>query len=411
MLDIVLFADNMSSCSIMGTVKKKKGERGMPEVNLNDQQQKLAIRAKEAKTVRKIIFITTLVIVLIVAGVAAGGYFYISNALSPVDPDTEKQVKVDIKSGSSVTDIANKLESKGIIHDATVFRYYIKYKNENGFQAGSYQFSPSMKIDKIIEKLKEGKVYKEAAFKLTIREGVWMTDIAAAIADKTKLSKKEILNKMQDHKYIKETFLAEYPFLKKEAIFNKNIKYPLEGYLFPATYSIMEEQPSLEIVLKNMLDKTQAVLKNFQTEIENSKFSVHETMTLASLIEEEGTKQADRRKISSVFYNRLEKDWLLQTDPTVKYALQDKGRLSEKDLKTDSPFNTYENKTLPPGPISNPGKKSIQAAVNPKETEFMFFYARVSGEVLFSKTNEKHNQVVNKYRDEWDEYFKKQSKK
>ncbi|HET7522300.1 MAG TPA: endolytic transglycosylase MltG, partial [Bacillales bacterium] len=200
---------------------------------VNDQE--MATRAKEAKLVRKIVFFVVVGIVVVLTAVIGGGAYYVQNALEPVNPDSDKTVKVYIERGSSVTEIAQQLESRNIINSSLVFRYYVKYKNAGGFQAGTHTFSPSMPIDEVIDQLrKTGKAKNVTKLKLTFAEGLSLQDIAGIIAEKTDLQKHDILKKMKDRKYIKNTYMDEYWFLN-EVILDEDIRYPLEGYLFPAT--------------------------------------------------------------------------------------------------------------------------------------------------------------------------------
>jgi UPF0755 protein len=366
-------------------------------------------RSKEAKLVRRIVFFIILAIAVIFAVIVGGGYYYVHSALEPADPGSTKKVDVDIPLGSSVSEIAQSLHQKGIIKNALVFRYYVKYKNENGFQAGHYEFSPSMSIDEIIDKMQKGQV--AVALKLQFPEGLSITRIADIIAKHTNLDKQDILKKMRDRTYIKNTFMKDDPFLQK-AILDLDIRYPLEGYLFPATYTFNEKNPKLETIIRKMLHKNAAVLKEFEPQIKRSKMSTHQILTLASMIEAEGAEKDTQAKISSVFYNRLDKKMRLQSDPTVDYAVnKHSANQTKKALNTDSPYNTYRYKGLPPGPIANPGKGAIQAALNPAETDYLYFYARFKGNVIFSRTYEQHKQVVQKYGNEWEEYIKKQKNK
>ncbi|HEX7063785.1 MAG TPA: endolytic transglycosylase MltG [Bacillales bacterium] len=384
----------------------------MPEVNREQYFEKIEERAKEAKLVRRIVFYVILGLAVIIAAAAGGGYYYVQNALEPVNPGSDKKVEVKIPRGSSVSDIAKTLEKENIITSPLVFRYYVKYKNVGGFQAGIHMFSPSMEIDEIINQLQQtGRSATNVAFKMTIPEGLRMTDVAGIIADKTDLEKKAILEKMQDRKYIKRTFMKDYSFLTK-AILAEGVRYPLEGYLFPATYSFTEEKPSLEDIMSKMLDKTGKVLQDFQADIAKSKLSVHEVMTLASVIEEEAKTEEGRRIVSSVFHNRLKKGMKLQSNPTVDYAVKKhRVKMSTEDTEVDSPYNTYVHKGLPIGPISNPGKESISAAVNPKQTDYMYFYARPNGEIMAAKEYEKFLEIKHKYEDEWEAYMKKKKEK
>lgn len=375
----------------------------------DDYYKKLAERAHEARIVRRIVIIVLCALIIFIGGSAGFGYYYIKHALQPVNPKSTKQVEVKIPMGSSASQIGTILQKDGIIRSGKIFHYYVKYKNQNGFQAGIYQFSPSNSIGDIIAKLKNGKVYKKVQLTLTIPEGFWTIDIAKRIASETNLKEKDILKKLSDKKYIKQTYMSKYPFLK-DVILNKNIKYPLEGYLFPATYSFTKKNPTLEEMMTSMLDKTQSVLNKYQAQINNSQLkSVHQILTMASIIEEESPKEADRQKIASVFFNRLNNNMPLQTDPTVAYSEQKHiTSYTEAELKVKSPYNTYLHTGLPPGPIANPGEASIQAALSPAKTNYLYFYARPNGITHFSKTLSEHNAYVKKYSHEWTELNKKQ---
>ncbi|MFC4618100.1 endolytic transglycosylase MltG [Camelliibacillus cellulosilyticus] len=368
----------------------------------DDQLQKKRERAEEARLVRRIVFIIVAAFVVIVACGAGFTYYYINRALKPVDASSHKQIVVQIPSGTGTGGIGKILEEKGVIKNATVFRYYCKYKNENGFIAGTYRLSPSMSIDQIINRIESGRTYDIAALKLTIPEGFWIKDIAARIAKKTNLKEQDILATMSDRDYIKTHYMKDYPFLK-DVILDKRIKYPLEGYLFPATYHFTKKNPDLDTIIKAMLNKTSAVLAKYKDSLSKSKLrSVHQVLTMASLVEDEATKEVDRRKIAGVFFKRLKQGMLLQTDPTVSYAEQRHIiHYKQSELAVDSPYNTYKYKGLPVGPINNPSEASIKAVLNPLKTDDLYFYARPNGQVLFSKTLNEHEANVKKYQSEW----------
>ncbi|WP_442854437.1 endolytic transglycosylase MltG [Bacillus sp. FJAT-29937] len=354
-------------------------------------RQKMIERQSEARLVRKIVFIISIILIIVVGAVAGGGYFYIKSALEPVNPDNNKEMKIEIPIGSSTTSIGKILESNGIIKDARVFKYYVKLKNETGFMAGEYSLKPSMTIPEIIGSIKTGKVVEEVVFKVTIPEGKQLKQIAGIIAEKTNRNADEVIQKLNDQDFIK-AMMAKYPDVLTDDILNANIMYPLEGYLFPATYPFYKEDPTIEEIIGVMLDKTASVLREYGSEMEAQNLSVHQLLTMASLIEEEATEKVDRDQIASVFYNRMETGMPLQTDPTVLYAQgEHKDRVLYKDLEVDSPFNTYKYPGLTPGPIANAGVSSIEAALAPAESDFLYFLATSTGEVLFSKTLDEHN--------------------
>lgn len=360
-------------------------------------RDKMLEHHQEAKVVRKIVSIISILVLLLIVIIGGGGYLYIQSALKPVDPDSKKQKTVEIPIGSSVTGIGEKLEAKGIIKNAKVFKYYVKLKNEGGFMAGKYQLSPSMDVAEIVSRLKTGKVLAEASFKITVPEGKQLTEIAAIMAKATNQKEDDILTKLNDKEFIK-MLMEKYPDILTNEILDTKIKYPLEGYLFPATYPFYKPNPSVEEMVTAMLDKTRSIVSSYSDQSEEKKLSVHKLLTMASLIEEEATEKADRKKISSVFYNRIEKGMKLQTDPTVLYAQgKHKERVVYKDLEVNSPYNTYKHTGLPPGPIASSGKMSIEAALEPEKTDFYYFLAAEDGSIYYSKTLEEHNQLKAKY--------------
>ncbi|WP_404443925.1 endolytic transglycosylase MltG [Sutcliffiella horikoshii] len=366
----------------------------MSEKNNKDYiQEKLKEKHFEAKIVRRIVFTVFVILMLALTGIIGGGYFYIKNALQPVNEEDTKTEKVDIPIGSSPTSIGRILEENGIINNGKVFRYYVKFKNESGFMAGEYELSPSMNLDEIIGHLKEGKVQQEVVFQITIPEGRQLEQIAVILENRMGLSEEEFLEKASDKEFL-EKMREKYPQVITDDMFKEDVKYALEGYLFPATYPFYVENPTAEEVIDTMLQKTNEVLQDDQVRIGmgNRDMSTHELLTMASLIEAEATMQTDRESISSVFYNRLDVGMPLQTDPTVLYALgEHKERTLYEHLEVDSPYNTYKHQGLPPGPIANAGLSSIQAALNPAETEYYYFLATPDGKVLFNETLEEHN--------------------
>ncbi|MFJ7854321.1 endolytic transglycosylase MltG [Peribacillus frigoritolerans] len=354
-------------------------------------RMKLLEQQGEAKLVRKIIMITIASLILLIGIVGLVGFLYINSAMKPVDPDDDTIKKVKIPIGSSVNGISTLLEEQGIIKDARVFKYYIKFRNESGFQAGEYKLSPSMPIEDIVTSIKTGKLMKEAALKITIPEGKQLIQIADIIAGKTGEDPKKVFKKLNDKKFV-NSMQEQFPQLLTSEIENEKVLYPLEGYLFPATYDFYEEKPTLESIVIEMLKKTEETLQAYEGQMDKNDYSVHEMLTFASLVEEEATAQVDRGKIASVFYNRIKEDMPLQTDPTVLYAKgSHKSRVYYKDLEVKSPYNTYKNKGLPPGPIANAGTTSIDAVLKPEKTDYLYFLATPEGEVLYSKTLDDHN--------------------
>ncbi|WP_042345733.1 endolytic transglycosylase MltG [Bacillus massiliigorillae] len=355
--------------------------------------EKLVERQDEAKTVRKIVMITAISIFVLILVVGIGLFFYINSALKPVDPDNKTVKQVEIPIGSGTSTISQILEDHEIIKNARVFKYYIKFKNESDFQAGNYELSQSMTFDEIIKTIQSGKLVHEAKIKILIPEGKQLEEIAKIIADKTNQDEKFVFNELNNKEFIKK-MQAKFPELLTADIWGKDIKYPLEGYLYPATYEYTEEKPSVETIVTDMIKKTESVLVKYHDQMQVKKMSTHKLLTMASLIEEEATSQTDRSKISSVFYNRMKVGMPLQTDPTVLYAKgEHKDRVLLKDLKIEDPYNTYVNKGLTPGPIANAGETSIQAALEPANTDYLYFLANKNGDVFYAKTFEEHKKL------------------
>lgn len=361
--------------------------------NKDEFKEKLIEKHKEAKLVRRIVLISTIVIFLILGSIATFGYLYIKSALEPVDPKNKKPIEVTIPIGSSSRAIAAILEENKVIKDDKVFRYYVKFKNESGFMAGDYKLNQAMTFDEIIASLKSGKILQEAVFSITVPEGKQLVEITKIFSEKSGYSQEEIMTQLNDKKFL-EGLMAKYPTVLTEEIFQEGIRYPLEGYLYPATYAYYKEKPSIEELITPMLDKTEELLLVYQEDMLEKEMSAHQLLTFSSLIEEEATQKTDRETIASVFYNRLEKNMKLQTDPTVLYALgEHKDRVLYEDLEVESPYNTYVITGIPVGPIANAGEMSIKATLHPKETDYIYFLAAKDGTVYYSKTLEEHNRL------------------
>ncbi|MBM7554673.1 endolytic transglycosylase MltG [Thalassobacillus pellis] len=365
--------------------------------NFEDQYRKrLKKRGEEASIVRKVVAIVLTALLVIIVGGGIAGYLYVKSALQPVDPSSEEEVSVEVPLGSSTSHIANILEEKGIIKDATIFRFYTKFKNETGFQAGEYEFTPSMTIEEVINTLKSGKVMRESLFSVTIPEGKTLEQIATIFAseENTNFTKKEFLKKANDPKYVK-SLMDKYPRLLTDAILGEKIRYPLEGYLYASTYQYYKENPSIDKIINQMLEKTVEVVLPYKDQLENVPLdSIHDAITMASLLENEARSAEQRKKIAGVFYNRMAKEMPLQTDPTVLYALgEHKDRVLYEDLEVESPYNTYHVTGLPVGPISNFNENSLKAALNPTESDYLYFVADSEGNIYYSKTHEKHLQL------------------
>lgn len=357
-------------------------------------------RCRDASVVRKIVFVFIVLMTVIMIYVGKSLYDFVKDGLSPVDPDNHDLIGVEIPLGSSSTTIANILEEEGIVNNGLMYRLYIKVNNYADFQAGEYDLSPSMTLEEISETLQTGSVARESLFTITIPEGRTIEEIAELFEKNINIDPDEFLELMKDEEYIRE-LIGLYPNLLSEEILQEDIRYPLEGYLFAATYPIYDENPEIDTLVKAMLDKTNDVLEDYYSRIDElDDFSIHDVMTFASLVEREARDEEERKLISGVFYNRLEEGMRLETDPTVLYALgEHKSRVLFSDLEIESPYNTYYIYGLPIGPISNFGVSSLNAVFEPAETNYLFFVAEPNGEIHYAETFEEHRELANRYLD------------
>lgn len=367
---------------------------------ISDTDTKRDIRKKETSIIKKIMkyfMIALLVIVLV------GGFFtwnYIKGETQPVDTAQTELVAFEIEQGASVKEVSKALEKEGIIRNSKLFNFYLKFKNVSGFKSGLYHVSKSMTLDEIIAELSgQGKDKDQNATKVLIREGEQLTEIAKEVEKSTKYSAADFMAKVQDEDFLRY-LVQKFPKLLTQSYNGYQVKYVLEGYLFPATYD-MNDSKTLQMLITEMVAKTDEVMSKYYDKILASDYTLQEIMAMASLIEKEGTKLEDRKKISSVFHNRIKENMKLQTDVSVQYALgEHKEALSLEDLEVDSPYNLYQNYGVGPGPYNSPSEDSIVAALEPEKTDYLYFLADIhTKEIYYAKTYEEHLELKAKYID------------
>ena len=367
---------------------------------ISDTDTKRDIRKKETSIIKKIMkyfMIALLVIVLV------GGFFtwnYIKGETQPVDTAQTELVSFEIEQGASVKEVSKALEKEGIIRNSKLFNFYLKFKNVSGFKSGLYHVSKSMTFDEIIAELSgQGKDKDQNATKVLIREGEQLTEIAKEVEKSTKYSAEDFMAKVQDEDFLRY-LVQKFPKLLTQSYNGYQVKYVLEGYLFPATYD-MNDSKTLQMLITEMVAKTDEVMSKYYDKILASDYTLQEIMAMASLIEKEGSKLEDRKKISSVFHNRIKENMKLQTDVSVQYALgEHKEALSLEDLEVDSPYNLYQNYGVGPGPYNSPSEDSIVAALEPEKTDYLYFLADIhTKEIYYAKTYEEHLELKAKYID------------
>ncbi len=269
------------------------------------------------RIVRRITVIILAVFLLVIATGAAVSYAFVKRSLEPVDPSSTESVEVEVPLGAGSGYIGELLEENGLVRNSTIFRFYTRFKNESSFQAGTYTLSPSQSLDELIATLKTGKVIVVPDIKLVIPEGFTIDQVISRLAKEADIPKEEISAQLSDEEYIR-SLVNEHEMLTDEVLAD-GIYHPLEGYLFPATYEF-DKGVTLTQIIDEMLKPTEQLYAEYQSEVEASGRTFHETLALASVVEKEAVSTEDRQEIAGVFENRLADGMKLQSDPTVWYG-------------------------------------------------------------------------------------------
>lgn len=341
---------------------------------------------------KKIIILISAIAIVIMFIV---GLFIFS--LAPVSKKSEKVI-FTVEAGSSKVDIIDNLKDAGLIKSKLSAYIYVYLGGNLNLQAGIYQLDRNESLSTIIKKIKNGQIYRET-FTVTFVEGKRLTKYASQIAKALNMSEKEVIDIVNDKEYLKE-LIGKYWFLTDD-ILNKDLYYPLEGYLFPAKYEFFADA-SVEDVIHKMLDTMAIRLEPYKEKIENSKYSVHEILAMASIIELEAVSKSDREKVSQVIYYRLNNNWSLGMDVTAYYGVQKEmgETIYRSELNDNNPYNTRLNSKLglPVGAICNPSLNSIDAVFNPSDTNYRYFFADVkTGIVYFTASDKEFLEFKNEY--------------
>jgi len=327
------------------------------------------------------IFITVILILLVAA--AAGVAFLMdlyAYARTPTDPGSHEQI-VSVPPGKGFHEVARRLQSAGLITDSTKFGRFAQIKGfDKKIRAGEYALSPAMTPETILNTLVSGKV---RLHRITIPEGYNLAQIATILKEAGLADETAFLAAAEDQARVQQAGIEGPSF---------------EGYLFPDTYYFPKDE-AIDKIIDTMVDRFRSVfVPDWRKRAKELGFSVHQIVTLASIIEKETGAPSERELISSVFHNRLKKRMRLESDPTVIYGLTEfNGNLTRDHLRTHTVYNTYRIKGLPPGPIANPGEAALNAALYPAETEYLYFVSKKDSTHQFSTNFTDHNQAVRKY--------------
>ena len=368
--------------------------------------------AKKKKKSRLKGFLVTVLVLLILLG--AGGFFglrYAESALQPVDPSSKQYMTVQIPDGSNAQEIGSTLEKSGVIKNGLVFTLYVKYKNYNELKSGYYNLQKSMSVEDVIKELQKGgtpEPQEVTLASLTIPEGYTLEQIAQTVGQlqgnfKEPLTAEAFLAKVQDENFIAQE-VTKYPnLLESLPTKDSGVRYRLEGYLFPATYTI-KENTTVESLIDEMLAAMDKNLSSHYATIKEKNLTVNELLTIASLVEKEGAKTEDRKLIAGVFYNRLNLGMPLQSNIAILYA---EGKLGKNisladdaaiDTSIDSPYNDYTKVGLMPGPVDSPSLDAIESSINQTKSDYLYFVANVQdGKVYYATTLEEHDRNVQEH--------------
>ena len=364
---------------------------------------------KKKKKFRFVRFLVTLLILLALLGVGGFyGYRYAESALQPIDPSSKQYVKVQIPEGANSQEIGSILEKSGLIKHGLLFTAYVKYKNYSDLKSGYYNLQKSMSTEDLIKALQKGGTPEpqEVVYaNLTIPEGFTLEQIAQTVAQlqgefKEPLTAEAFMAKVQDENFIAQEVAKYSKLLESLPAKDSGVRYRLEGYLFPATYTI-KESTTIESLIDEMLATMDKNLSPHYATIKEKNLTVNELLTIASLVEKEGAKTEDRKLIAGVFYNRLNLGMPLQSNIAILYA---EGKLGQKisladdvaiDTAIDSPYNVYTNIGLMPGPVDSPSLDAIESSINQTKSENLYFVANVQdGKVYYATTREEHDRNV-----------------
>lgn len=321
---------------------------------------------------------------------------------SPVDKSDSTEIEVVVPSGTGVSGIADILKENNLIRSEILFKITVKTKRNLYLQAATYKFSRSMSMEEIINELVSGSSYNPDVISITFKEGERITDYVEEIARITSHSKDEVLSVMNNREYL-EQLKSKYWFLT-DSIFTTGIYYPLEGYLAPDTYQFKNKDVSITTIIETMLDEMERELEPYRTKIMNN---VHYYMTMASMIELEGTNTENRKMIAGIFENRLAAKMNLGSDVTTYYALQHpmNSDLTSAQFATINPYNTRASNMggkMPIGPICNPSLSSLKASIEPTDSNYLYFVADKHGNIFYTSTLAEHEAKVKEIKDKGD---------
>ncbi len=339
-----------------------------------------------------------LAILILLVIIVSGVLFF--NYMTSGTGSMNETVTITVAKGDTYSSLASELKKQDLIRSEMFYKLFLKLKSPTGLKEGNYTLNKSMNLDQIITSLSGDELYESNVVRITFKEGRNMRWYAHQIAESTNHTEQELYALLKDDGYLTE-LISKYWFLTDE-IKNKEIYYSLEGYLYPDTYEFANKDVPLKDLLEKILDNTARKLEPYRAQLENSPYTIHQLLTLSSIIELEAAHSDDRAGVAGVFYNRLEGGWALGSDVTTYYAVQvdlDERDLYQSELDDYNAYNTRSSKMagkLPVGPICNPSIVAIEATLNPKTHNYLYFVADKNKKTYFSTTAKEHDKTIQK---------------
>lgn len=364
-----------------------KLEKQAKQEALQKQQKQSKERRKKKKGKSGCLWLLVLVLAVLVG---LGGYY--TMGLRAVDPGSDEEVVVEIPSGSGASAIVNILDEAGLVKNLFCAKVNSRIGGYNSLQANTYIFSPSMSFQEIMKAINTGDFDYISKETVEVKDGARLQQVADAISEQLPYTSEEILDKWSDEAYLNE-LIDKYWFLTSD-ILDSDIMFPLEGYLYADTYFVTSDSSTIEGFTEMCLDRMDEVLTERKDAIDASGFSVHELLTLTSIVTKEA-RADDQAKVAGVFMNRLNSGMSLGSDVTVCYIFQeDRVELKVSQLESDSPYNTRKVAGLPPGPICQVVADAIDAVLHYEASDDIFFFADEDGVVHYYKNQADFEQGI-----------------
>lgn len=340
----------------------------------------------------------SLIVIVGTLVIGLSGFLYYNISLGAVS-STSVIVNFEVVEGDSINTVITRLDENGVIKNSTMAKLYARINGLHNVKAGKFQLDTAWNTGEVLASLNNATNASQDQVTITFKENFWAKDTANELAKNLDIPAQTFLDLWNDETYLR-TLIEKYEFLNED-ILQADYRVKLEGYLFPETYSFAKSATP-QVITETFLNQFDKVYQEMKADFDASMMSVQEVMTFASMIQYEGKTDEDMGMIAGVFENRLQIDMTLGSSVTICYALYEEHENAE-DCETNSdiasPYNTYIHKGLPIGPILNPGKVAIQAALHPTENEYLYFMADIYGDntVYYAKTLEEHEANVDKY--------------